>query len=122
MELRDARFVHVQTVGDLLHGQLLLIVKHDDSTLTLAQVGERAAQELALLAAITQLEGVRPVVSEKRRVGAGLFRGRTRGNGPRPEVERQTPHLVQGAVPLRQAQAQRRGNLLVGYRAGSGSI
>ena len=43
MELGNAGFVYAQAVGNLLHGQLLLVVESDDLALTLPQVGEGAA-------------------------------------------------------------------------------
>ena len=68
MELRDARFVYVHAVGNLLHGQFLLIVERDDLAFALAQVGKRAAQDFALLAAVAQIEGISFVTGQKRRL------------------------------------------------------
>src|SRR5271157_632321 len=102
MELGNARFVHIQAVSNLLHGQLLLIVEGDDLALTLAQMRKRAAQDFALLAAVAQIERIRAVIGQERRLNRGPLRGRTRRDGARAEVKSHTLDFRQSAVPLEQ--------------------
>ena len=58
MELRDARFVHFQTISDLFHRQLLPIVQDNNLLFTLAEAGKSATQNLALLTTVAEFERV----------------------------------------------------------------